>query len=138
MPPWRHGVVNAQDGSHLFLIVVAPKAQALCDGSGEIATRVALSLVNNVFAPKYTVTQYLAAPVVCSDFRSDCIEPLDQTSPFLPPEMRLRDIDWRHVPDRMSVEVKRLLFSGAGRSHSEPAQRARVPGHAVPGDGRLV
>ena len=109
-------ITDAAHGSHLFMSVIAPRAQGLFDGAGEIGTRVALANVKgNVYAPKYTVTQYLAAPVVCSDFRSDCIEPLDQTSPFLPPEMRdfhltLRDMDWRHVPD-LNVIVSRLIFS---------------------------
>ena len=109
-------ITDDADGSHLFMSVIAPRAQGLFDGAGEIGARVALANVKgNVYAPKYTVTQYLAAPVVCSDFRSDCIEPLDQTSPFLPPEMRdfhltLRDMDWRHVPD-LNVTVSRLIFS---------------------------
>ena len=112
----KTAITDAAHGSHLFMSVIAPRAQGLFDGAGEIGTRVALANVKgNVYAPKYTVTQYLAAPVVCSDFRSDCIEPLDQTSPFLPPEMRdfhltLRDMDWRHVPD-LNVIVSRLIFS---------------------------
>ena len=60
----------------------------------------------------------LSAPLLNADFRNGCIEPLDQMTAFLPPELRdfqimLGDLDWRHTSgdNRYKVEVKRLLFS---------------------------
>ena len=51
------------------------------------------------------VTQPLTAPIISPDFRNNCIEPLDQMTAFLPPELRdfrliLGDMDWRHVSDK--------------------------------------
>ena len=51
-----------------------------------------------------------------SDFRGECIEPLNQMTAFLPPEMRdfniiLRDMDWRHMGPTLTTNVKRLILS---------------------------
>ena len=107
--------------SHLYMAVVAPRSQGLFNmvRHTPLALTESTSLsTGHIYAPHFVVTQPLNAPLRNADFRNGCIEPLDQMTAFLPPELRdfqlmLGDLDWRHTSgdNRYKVEVKRLLFS---------------------------
>ena len=125
--------------SHLYMAVVAPRSQGLFNmvRHTPLALTESTSLsTGHIYAPHFVVTQPLNAPLLNADFRNGCIEPLDQMTAFLPPELRdfqlmLGDIDWRHTSDnRYKVEVKRLLRvqrrEPAGRQHTLVAQRPGV------------
>ena len=113
-------VTDGNVHSHLYMAVVAPRSEGMFTRIKDSAlerTETASLSTGNIYAPHFVVTQPLTAPILNPDFRNACIEPLDQMSAFLPPELRdfqlmLGDIDWRHTSDRnYKVEVKRLIFS---------------------------
>ena len=113
-------VANADAFSHLYVAVVAPRAEGLFHPERASAQALMLEAsldTGNIYAPHFEVTQPLTAPIISPDFRNNCIEPLDQMTAFLPPELRdfrliLGDMDWRHVSDKQhTVTVKRLIFS---------------------------
>ena len=107
--------VHATAASHLIIAVLGSRAQGLIHDENMLKYLDAAKSSGNLFQSKITVSQYLTAPMICPDYRSGCTEPLDQTSAFLPPEMRdftitLRDLDWSVLPG-MNVSVKHMIFS---------------------------
>ena len=112
-------ITNGDVHSHLYMAVIAPRSEGLftLDPNGELQAMIEASEGRGVInAPSYIITQSLAAPVLNSDFRGECIEPLNQMTAFLPPEMRdfniiLRDLDWRHMGPTLTTNVKRLILS---------------------------
>ena len=117
----RTKVVNGDVHSHLYVAIIAPRAEGMFsrpDEDSVMSRTLAASLdTGRIYAPRFVVTQPLTAPIISPDFRNGCIEPLDQMTAFLPPELRdfglqLGGMDWRHVSDRnFQVNVKRLIFS---------------------------
>ena len=108
---------STQADSHLYMAVVAPRSQGLFTVHGALDELITASRGTGVInAPSYVITQSIAAPVLNSDFRGECVEPLNQMTAFLPPELRdfnliLRDMDWRHMGATLQTNVKRLIFS---------------------------
>ena len=120
----KTAIASADGHTHLYMAVIAPRCEGVFAGAvaerdeSVLQTTERMSLgTGNIYAPRFIVTQPLTAPVLSPDFRNDCIEPLDQMTAFLPPELRdfnlmLTDMDWRHVSDKPNeVRVKRLIFS---------------------------
>ena len=69
-----------------------------------------------IWNPKIRISQYLTAPLITPDMNNRCISPLDQTSMFLPPELRdfkmvLSDLDWSRLGPGYDVQIKSLTFS---------------------------
>ena len=110
---------SANEYTHLYMAVIAPRSQGLftVEGHGALHDFIEASKGRGIInAPSYVITQSIQAPVLNSDFRGECVEPLNQMTAFLPPEMRdfnlvLRDMDWRHMGPTLETNVKRMIFS---------------------------
>ena len=123
------GPTDCEDGtvdSHIYIAVLALRSQGIFDDPILQAYLKASKSSGNIFESKLSVSQYLTAPMITPDYRSGCTEPLDQTSAFLPPEMRdftitLRDLDWSAITDMADVNVRHLIFSEFNGGNQQPA-----------------